>query len=42
MNVGEVYDFEFDAREPGEYLLSIEHLTLTPLIIQRPQRIIVR
>ena len=42
MNVGEVYDFEFDAREPGEYLLSIEHLTLTPMIIQRPQRIIVR
>ena len=42
MNVGETYDFEFDAREPGEYLLSIEHLTQSPLIIKRPQRIIVR
>ena len=42
MNVGETYDFELDAREPGEYLLAIEHLTLSPRIIQRPQRIIVR
>ena len=42
MNVGETYDFELDAREPGEYLLSIEHLTLSPHIIQRPQKIIVR
>ena len=42
MNVGETYDFELDAKEPGEYLLSIEHLTLSPLILQRPQRIIVR
>jgi FtsP/CotA-like multicopper oxidase with cupredoxin domain len=42
MNVGETYDFEFDAKEPGEYLLSIQHLTLGPLVLQRPQRIIVR
>jgi manganese oxidase len=42
MNVGETYDFEFDAREAGEYLLSIDQLTLTPKIVERPQRIIVR
>jgi FtsP/CotA-like multicopper oxidase with cupredoxin domain len=42
MNVGETYDFEFDAGEPGEYVLSMDQLTLTPKIIQRPLRIIVR
>jgi manganese oxidase len=42
LNVGETYDFEFDAREPGEYVLQMDHLTLTPLVINRPQRLIVR
>jgi FtsP/CotA-like multicopper oxidase with cupredoxin domain len=42
INVGETYDFEFDAREPGEYVLQMDQLTLSPLVIHRPQRLIVR
>jgi len=42
INVGETYDFEFDALEPGEYTLQMDQLTLTPLVIHRPQKLIVR
>jgi FtsP/CotA-like multicopper oxidase with cupredoxin domain len=42
INVGETYDFEFDAHEPGEYVLQMDQLTLSPLVIHRPQRLIVR
>jgi FtsP/CotA-like multicopper oxidase with cupredoxin domain len=42
LNVGETYDFELDAREPGEYVLEMNQLTLSPRVISRPQRIVVR
>ena len=42
LNVGETYDFEFDAREPGEYTLSMDQLLRPRGAIPRPQRLIVR
>jgi len=42
MDIGEVYDAEFDAREPGEYVLSIATLVPPPFNSVRRQRIIVR
>ena len=42
INVGETYDFEFDAREPGEYTLSMDQLARSPAVGLRPQRLIVR
>jgi FtsP/CotA-like multicopper oxidase with cupredoxin domain len=43
INVGETYDFEFDAREPGEYVMSMDQLLrFGKPPVPRPQRIIVR
>ncbi len=42
MDIGEVYDAEFDAREPGEYVLTIATLVAPPHESVRRQRIIVR
>ena len=42
LNVGETYDFEFDAREPGEYVLQMNQLNRTGPPVRRPQRLIVR
>jgi FtsP/CotA-like multicopper oxidase with cupredoxin domain len=42
LNVGETYDFEFDAREPGEYVLQMNQLNRAGPPIRRPQRLIVR
>jgi FtsP/CotA-like multicopper oxidase with cupredoxin domain len=42
LDVGEAYDFEFDAREPGEYVLTIETLARPPMNSTRQQRIVVR
>jgi len=42
MDIGEVYDAEFDARAPGEYVLTIATLAEPPHESVRRQRIIVR
>ncbi|MDF2772377.1 MAG: multicopper oxidase type 2 [Geminicoccaceae bacterium] len=42
LNVGETYDFEFDAREPGEYVLQMDQLNRAGAPVRRPQRLIVR
>jgi manganese oxidase len=42
LNVGETYDFEFDAREPGEYVLAMNQLNRVGPPGRRPQRLIVR
>ena len=42
MDIGEVYDAEFDAREPGEYVLTIATSVPPPHESVRRQRIIVR
>ena len=42
MDIGEVYDAEFDAREPGEYVLTIATPAPPPHDSVRRQRIIVR
>ena len=42
MDIGEVYDAEFDAREPGEYVLTIATSVPPPHDSVRRQRIIVR